>query len=577
MARTRARDYISKWQQDFSISRSSAQQFLLQQRYSSFALYLPRRSTPHNGSSAALKRRNKGSGVEPRRDVAETCDQVCFELAAVPSIDPFAYGCIFFRQKRMEGDRCLKQRRLSFFLAQRWLPKRQRRRQSGASPLSSAGLVAGHRPARHAVGPIHAAGPVIVVGIAARGAAPRGWSGEVPCRHVSILFATVPLVAPIFMPFADRPGRTFCRVSTVAPITTLFFSLPLCCYLQSHGLGFRCTFDGASALSWRPFRDCSGRGFWRRLFDNGGKWRLGMANMPLRNQISHPHIVQLIEVFREAHMCYLVMELVRGGELFDRIVARTCYDEVTARGIVRLLLMTVHYLHSHNVVHRDIKPENLLLMRHNDDCQVKIADFGFAEHISVLEECSAVCGTPQYVAPEILQGQRYGATVDVWSMGVVTFVLLGGYPPFYDREKKQLFRKIVRGQYEFHSPFWDHVSQEAKDFIRCMLVVDARSRRTAAQLLEHRWIRGPSAARLLPGPGGERHFRNYDARRRLRAAGFAVIAAHRLQTRAKRARAGGGGGSPATPQWRATAESRLDSDEDLENSVVAVAVPLQMG
>ncbi|CAM9191026.1 unnamed protein product [Chrysoparadoxa australica] len=163
----------------------------------------------------------------------------------------------------------------------------------------------------------------------------------------------------------------------------------------------------------------------------------------IMNEISHPHLVQLKTVFIEEDMVYIVMELVRGGELLSRIVQRTCYTEIMARDLMRLLLMALHYLHSHDIVHRDMKPENLLLVGRDDDCLVKIADFGFAEHISNLRNVDSGCGTPQYVAPEILQGNRCTEKVDVWSVGITLYVLIGGYPPFYARDTRDLYQKVT--------------------------------------------------------------------------------------------------------------------------------------
>ncbi|KAG5190594.1 kinase-like domain-containing protein [Tribonema minus] len=236
----------------------------------------------------------------------------------------------------------------------------------------------------------------------------------------------------------------------------------------------------------------------------------------IMNEISHPNIVQLAEVYRESNIYYLVMELARGGELFERIVERTCYTEDCARELLRLLIVTVQYLHRSSIVHRDLKPENLLLVSEGDDCFIKIADFGFAEHISELDCCNAACGTPQYVSPEILQGRHYTATVDIWSIGVIAFVLMGGYPPFYDREKTELFRKIIRGEFEFLSPFWDHISDDAKDFICCMLVVNPERRHNAAQLLEHRWVQETLSAQSNVHTH-RLQFRMYRSKRRFRA------------------------------------------------------------
>lgn len=285
------------------------------------------------------------------------------------------------------------------------------------------------------------------------------------------------------------------------------FSVVHTCYHKKRGTGYAVKIIDMRALVPED----------KRALDN---------EISIMKEFQHPHIVQLIEVFKEGHMSYLVMELVKGGELFKKIVAKKFYPEFAARDLLRQLVMTVDYLHTNNVIHRDLKPENLLLVSATDDTHVKIADFGFAEHISVMDGVNSACGTPQYVAPEILQGRQCTAISDIWSVGIISFVILGGYPPFYDREKNLLFSKVIAGEFQFHSPFWDDVSDDAKDFICCMLTVDPAKRYTASQLLQHKWFKDnppdKSNARV------NKEFRIYAVRRRFRAAVFAVIAAKRL-------------------------------------------------
>ena len=153
------------------------------------------------------------------------------------------------------------------------------------------------------------------------------------------------------------------------------------------------------------------------------------------------------------------------------------YNEREARDLVKLLLEAIKYCHDANVVHRDLKPENLLLTSKDDDASIKLADFGFAKRVEFNSEgLVTACGTPGYVAPEILEGKSYGKTVDIWSIGVITYILLCGYPPFHDDNHNALFKKIKKGKFEFDSPYWDHVSDDAKDLILEMLVVDPEKR-----------------------------------------------------------------------------------------------------
>jgi len=237
-----------------------------------------------------------------------------------------------------------------------------------------------------------------------------------------------------------------------------------------------------------------------------------------------------MEVFEEEHDFFIITELVEGGELFDRIVSKSHYSEQEARDLVKLFLETMSYMHGQNVVHRDLKPENLLLTSESDDADLKIADFGFAKRISQLLPNETACGTPGYVAPEILRGDPYGAEVDIWSMGVIVYVLLAGYPPFYDEDRKKLFKKIKEGKYYFHEDYWGHVSPEAMDLIRKMLCVNQVERWTAKQLLQHTWITmGDDQLKTKDLSGAITQMKKFNARRRLRAAVDAVKLANRMK------------------------------------------------
>jgi calcium/calmodulin-dependent protein kinase I len=143
------------------------------------------------------------------------------------------------------------------------------------------------------------------------------------------------------------------------------------------------------------------------------------------------------------------MFAVEGGELFDRIVSKSYYNEKEARDVIHTLLTAVKYCHDRDIVHRDLKPENLLLASTTDDAGLKLADFGFAAK-AVGNVLRTQCGTPGYVAPEILMDKPHGKAVDMWSIGVICYIVLGGYPPFHDENQKNLFRLIKAAKYEFH-------------------------------------------------------------------------------------------------------------------------------
>ena len=195
------------------------------------------------------------------------------------------------------------------------------------------------------------------------------------------------------------------------------------------------------------------------------------------SELSHPHIVCLYETFEDSKFYYLVQEEMHGGELFDRVVAKSYYNEKEARDVCLVLFQALAYLHSHRVAHRDLKPENLLLQSHVDDTKLKLADFGFAKKTDGTDECLRTqCGTPGYVAPEIIKGVPYGTKSDMWSLGVIIYILLGGYPPFIDHDQRKLFDKIKKGKFEFHPEYWRAVSQESKDLISSLLTVDPNKR-----------------------------------------------------------------------------------------------------
>lgn len=239
--------------------------------------------------------------------------------------------------------------------------------------------------------------------------------------------------------------------------------------------------------------------------------------------MKHNHIINLYDVFDEPSYYYLVTELMLGGELFDRIVTKTFYTEKEARDVCKILFDALGYCHSHAIAHRDLKPENLLLMSRNDDKNIKIADFGFAKKVSSSKCLLTQCGTPGYVAPEILHGVPYGVKADMWSLGVIAYILLGGYPPFIEQNQRELFKKIKRGQYEFHVEYWGQISKEAKDLIAGLLTVDPDRRMSAEKALENAWITGSDE--MLDGKNlgvNLEQFRRYNAKRKVRQAVLTV-------------------------------------------------------
>eukprot|EP00607_Mallomonas_marina_P007177 CAMPEP_0182416346 /NCGR_PEP_ID=MMETSP1167-20130531/614_1 /TAXON_ID=2988 /ORGANISM="Mallomonas Sp, Strain CCMP3275" /LENGTH=286 /DNA_ID=CAMNT_0024589019 /DNA_START=485 /DNA_END=1345 /DNA_ORIENTATION=+ len=230
------------------------------------------------------------------------------------------------------------------------------------------------------------------------------------------------------------------------------------------------------------------------------------------------------------------MEVMYGGELFDRIVQKEFYSEMEAKKAFRQILAAVKYCHENEVVHRDLKPENLLYATEADDSALKLADFGLAHMMKSNEMMHSSCGTPAYVAPEILRsgrgGHGYGKEVDMWSLGVILYILLCGFPPFYDEDHIRLFAQIQKGMFDFPSPYWDNVSELAKDLIRQLLIIDPHGRLTAQQAEAHKWMMTDSEGSSNALPFFAENMRAYNARRRLRHAIRAVQILHRLNAKA---------------------------------------------
>jgi serine/threonine protein kinase len=244
--------------------------------------------------------------------------------------------------------------------------------------------------------------------------------------------------------------------------------------------------------------------------------------------VDHPNIIKLYDFYEEPKMFYMVTELMEGGELFDRIVKKTFYTEKEARDLVKILLSALQYLHHLSIVHRDLKPENLLLKSQDNDHDIKLADFGFAKQTSA-RSLDTQCGTPGYVAPEILKGNKYGYEVDMWSCGVIVYILLGGYPPFHEENHVVLYRKIKAADYTFDEEYWSMVSEEAKDLIRKMLVVDPDARLTADQAMRHPWfMKGDHELVTRSLEMTISTMRNFNAKRKLKGTVKTVMMANRL-------------------------------------------------
>jgi len=235
--------------------------------------------------------------------------------------------------------------------------------------------------------------------------------------------------------------------------------------------------------------------FIEKKFVDQEELKLLQREIDIMARVQHTNVLRLYEIFDTDSKLSLVMELVNGGELFYKIVDKGSYSEVEARDIVRQLVEGVDYLHNQGIAHRDLKPENLLCSETDRGVVIKIADFGLSKAFSGESALQTSCGTPDYAAPEVLRMEGvYDKSVDLWSIGVITYVLLCGFPPFYGKTQAILFDKILNADFDFPEPEWTQISAEAKDFINHLLVLDVKQRYTTKQCLEHPWLKANASS-----------------------------------------------------------------------------------
>ncbi|XP_069466763.1 calcium/calmodulin-dependent protein kinase type II subunit gamma isoform X13 [Ambystoma mexicanum] len=236
--------------------------------------------------------------------------------------------------------------------------------------------------------------------------------------------------------------------------------------------------------------------------------------------LKHPNIVRLHDSISEEGFHYLVFDLVTGGELFEDIVAREYYSEADASHCIHQILESVNHIHQHDIVHRDLKPENLLLASKCKGAAVKLADFGLAIEVQAEQQAwFGFAGTPGYLSPEVLRKDPYGKPVDIWACGVILYILLVGYPPFWDEDQHKLYQQIKAGAYDFPSPEWDTVTPEAKNLINQMLTINPAKRITADQALKHPWVcQRSTVASMMHRQETVECLRKFNARRKLKGA-----------------------------------------------------------
>ncbi|KAF3580498.1 hypothetical protein DY000_02028499 [Brassica cretica] len=246
----------------------------------------------------------------------------------------------------------------------------------------------------------------------------------------------------------------------------------------------------------------------------------------MRIMPEHPNIVTLKETYEDDKAVHLVMELCEGGELFDRIVARGHYTERAAASVVKTIMEVVQMCHKHGVMHRDLKPENFLFANKKETASLKAIDFGLSVFFKPGERFNEIVGSPYYMAPEVLK-QSYGPEIDIWSAGVILYILLCGVPPFWAETDHGVAKAILRSVIDFRRDPWPKVSANAKDLIKKMLHPNPKRRLTAQQVLEHPWLQdGKNAPNVSLGETVRARLKQFTVMNKLKKRALRVIAEH---------------------------------------------------
>jgi len=246
--------------------------------------------------------------------------------------------------------------------------------------------------------------------------------------------------------------------------------------------------------------------------------------------VNHPNTVRYIEMFVDRDDYYVVLERISGGELFDKIIELSVYEETEAANAIRQALDAINYMHERGYVHRDLKPENLLLSSKDPDAQIKIADFGFATKIE--GQLSEYLGTPPYMAPELVIlydesiNGSYGKPVDMWALGCILYILLSGLHPFQMDDEEEMIDLIASGELEWLGDGWDNVSEGAKDLVSKMICADPNTRITASEALQHPWISELGSKNVL---NVQDALRRFQLRKKFKGVVFSVMAGNRLK------------------------------------------------
>ncbi|KAJ4847340.1 hypothetical protein Tsubulata_026782 [Turnera subulata] len=254
----------------------------------------------------------------------------------------------------------------------------------------------------------------------------------------------------------------------------------------------------------------------------------------VENVSPHPNVIDLYDVYEDQNGVHLVLELCSGGELFDRIVAKDRYSEREAAAVVRQIAQGLCALHKANIVHRDLKPENCLFLSESEDSTLKIMDFGLSSVEEFTDPVVGLFGSIDYVSPESLSQGRISSKTDMWSLGVILYILLSGYPPFIAQSNRQKQQMIMAGDFSFYEKTWKNITSSAKQLISDLLQVDPERRPSAQDVLDHPWVVGDSAKEEPMDPEIRSRLQSFNARRKLRAAAIASVWSSTIFLRTKK-------------------------------------------
>jgi len=288
--------------------------------------------------------------------------------------------------------------------------------------------------------------------------------------------------------------------------------------------------SGSFATVRRVVDKSTGENYALKMIRKKGMNKVELNNLKheieILKQIRHEHCIQMYDLYITSTYTYLITDYCSGGELFDVLTAKQVLTEEETSQIIRQLALALHYLHNLNIVHRDIKPENILLSDGSENPVLKLCDFGLARVVPK-EGLTQPCGTPTYVAPEVIKEEKYGVAADWWSLGVILYLLLCGFPPFWDEDPKRLFRKIKSGFIFFPKPYWDHVSIDARNLILGLLCVPQSTRYSSRQVLNHTWIKREASVEKMPEES-RKCLRRYFIQTKMRRAVHTILAMTRL-------------------------------------------------